>query len=175
MGNTVSVNNNEKPAKCSSEQLNKILHVLENTQAISNYYATLLTKQPLPVVLSEYLNFSNESEEYFNKTRNEKKSDITTEYVLLSKKIKIPKSKKERKENQNEENKETKLQSPPILVKRIQTLSYYDFYNYLSKFKIYYENTSVTAEIRHQMILEVFNNSYKIQKHLIDELWLSCN
>jgi hypothetical protein len=154
MGNRIS---SEKQPSCSSQQLNTVLNVLENTQNISNYYATLLTNQPLPIVLDEYRNFNNISEEYFNKTRNEKKSDITSEYVLLSKK------QKEQKEDS------------PILIKHIQTLSYYDFYNYLSKFKIYYENTSVTAEIRQQMILEVFNNSYKIQKHLIDELWLTCN
>ena len=47
MGNIFSVN--EKQAKCSSQQLNTILHVLENTQNISNYYATLLTNQPLPI------------------------------------------------------------------------------------------------------------------------------
>ena len=53
-------------------------------------------------------------------------------------------------------------------------MSYHDFYNQLEFLNYMYEAPTNNAAMRRSMILNVFDKSYKIQKMLIEELYMSC-
>lgn len=54
-------------------------------------------------------------------------------------------------------------------------MSYHDFYNQLAFLNYMYEAPTNNAAIRRSMILNIFDKSYKIQKMLIEELYMSCS
>ena len=53
-------------------------------------------------------------------------------------------------------------------------MSYHDFYNQLAFLNYMYEAPTNNAAMRRSMIVNVFDKSYKIQKMLIEELYMSC-
>ena len=53
-------------------------------------------------------------------------------------------------------------------------MSYHDFYNQLAFLNYMYEAPTNNAAMRRSMILNVFDKSYKIQKMLVEELYMSC-
>jgi hypothetical protein len=53
-------------------------------------------------------------------------------------------------------------------------MSYHDFYNQLAYLNYMYEAPTNNAAIRRNIILQVFDKSYKIQKHLIQDIYSNC-
>jgi hypothetical protein len=53
-------------------------------------------------------------------------------------------------------------------------MSYHDFYNQLAYLNYMYEAPVNNGSMRRNMILQVFDKSYKIQKHLIQEIYGNC-
>jgi len=73
-------------------------------------------------------------------------------------------------------NKETELffnQTRKIKREEIN-MSFYDFYNQLAFLNYTYEQTINNDNIRRNMILDVFNKSYIIQRLLIQDLYNGC-
>lgn len=54
-------------------------------------------------------------------------------------------------------------------------MSYHDFYNQLAYLNYLYESPTNNSAIRRKILLEIFDRSYKIQKHLINELYTKCS
>ena len=53
-------------------------------------------------------------------------------------------------------------------------MSYHDFYNQLAYLNYLYERPINNGDMRRKIILQVFDKSYKIQKHLIQDLYNAC-
>lgn len=54
-------------------------------------------------------------------------------------------------------------------------MSYHDFYNQLAYLNYMYEAPVNNAAMRRNIILQVFDKSYKIQKHLIQDIYNHCS
>jgi hypothetical protein len=54
-------------------------------------------------------------------------------------------------------------------------MSYYQFFNFLNTLQSRYENPDTTENDRREMINDIFNKSYLIQKLLIEDLWETCD
>jgi len=53
-------------------------------------------------------------------------------------------------------------------------MSYHDFYNQLAYLNYTYEQPINNNELRKKIILQIFDRSYKVQKHLIADLYDLC-
>lgn len=54
-------------------------------------------------------------------------------------------------------------------------MSYYKFYQYLNSIKSQYEKTDMTESSRRDMLIDIFNKCYIVQKYIIEDLWDDCN
>lgn len=53
-------------------------------------------------------------------------------------------------------------------------MSYHDFYNQLAYLNYLYERPVNNDVLRRKIILQVFDRAFKIQKHLVSDLYYSC-
>jgi len=53
-------------------------------------------------------------------------------------------------------------------------MSYHDFYNQLAYLNYLYERPVNNQELRRKIILQVFDKAFKVQKHLVADLYLLC-
>jgi hypothetical protein len=124
------------------------LNVIRDAHAVATFYSDLLLHQnTLPLTLPEYKHYELvESEEYFNGLRNSKVLDL-----------KKPLSKNDKGKGEVQ-------------------LSYYEFYNYLKDtFKGVYTDSNIKEDDRRDLVTQVFESAYVVQKALIEDLWNDCN
>lgn len=113
-------------------RFNKQLDIIRDAHNVTQFYADLSTQGTLPIKLEQYMNYTDETEEYFNPNR----------------KVVLP-----------------DLES-----------SYYALYQYLDKtLKDEYEDSNNNDNKRRQVITNVFNKVFIVQKYIIEDLWESCN
>lgn len=53
--------------------------------------------------------------------------------------------------------------------------SYYEFYQYLQTLKSVYEQGDNTETSKREILTNVFNKCYIVQKYIIEDLWEDCN
>jgi hypothetical protein len=69
--------------KYSKDEFNQLLNIIRDCHNVSQYYSTYLLMEKVPVQLPEYKNYSDESENYFNKTRKELIPDLGMSYYAF--------------------------------------------------------------------------------------------
>lgn len=132
MGSSQSVPQAVLICQYNKGRFNKQLDIIRDAHNVTQFYANLLSEETLPIKLSEYKNYTEETEEYFNPTR----------------KITLP-----------------DLES-----------SYYIFYQYLTKtLQNIYEASNNNDQKRREIITNVFNKTFIVQKYIIEDLWEGCN
>lgn len=87
MGNTVSdiTKTPDVPAdayicKYNKSSFNEKLNIIRDAHDVSQYYASLLLVEKLPLKLSNYKNYNDATEEYFNPTRKNILNDLGSSY-----------------------------------------------------------------------------------------------
>lgn len=66
--------------KYNKESFNSKLNIIRDAHNVSQYYASILLSEKLPLKLSMYLNYNDLSEEYFNPTRKIILTDLDSSY-----------------------------------------------------------------------------------------------
>ena len=80
MGGSSSIPADAYICKYNKESFDTKLDVIRDAHDVSQFYATLLLEEHLPIKLDEYKNYSNETEEYFNPTRKNILTDLGMSY-----------------------------------------------------------------------------------------------
>lgn len=85
MGGTVSSSLPDVPAdayicKYNKSSFNEKLNIIRDAHDVSQYYASLLLVEKLPIKLLNYKNYSDATEEYFNPTRKISLNDLGSSY-----------------------------------------------------------------------------------------------
>ena len=131
MGNTTSTPPEALTCTYNKREFKQLLVIIEDARNVSEFYGALILKEKLPIILQEYLNYNDYSEEFFNKTRKEVKENLG--------------------------------------------MSYYQFFNYLTSLKSLYERSDINEHDRKELIIDVFNKAFVVQKRLIEDLYLTCD
>lgn len=80
MGSSSSVPANAYICKYNKTSFNNKLDIIRDAHEVSQYYATLMLVQKLPVKLDLYKNYSEMTEEYFNPNRKVVLPDLEMSY-----------------------------------------------------------------------------------------------
>lgn len=76
MGNTSSTPKVALVCKYNKKTFNELLEVIRDAHNVTELYANYVLEEKLPIQLEEYRNYSESTEEYFNKTRKEIKDEL---------------------------------------------------------------------------------------------------
>lgn len=116
---------------CNKENFSLLIMVISDAEKVASYYAELLLQEdPLPLALNYYENYNKTTEQFFNRTRQQKIGSID--------------------------------------------MSYHDFYNQLAYLNYLYERPINNDVLRRKIILQVFERAFKVQKHLVADLYSLC-
>lgn len=131
MGNSSSSSSQVNQIVCNKENFLMLITVIADAEKVASYYAELLLQEdPLPLALNYYENYNKTTEQFFNRTRQQKIESID--------------------------------------------MSYHDFYNQLAYLNYLYERPINNNELRKKILLQVFDRAFKVQKHLIADLYSLC-
>lgn len=132
MGSSQSTPQAAQICQYNKYRFNKQLDIIRDAHNVTQFYASLLTQETLPLKLDEYKNYTDETEEYFNPTRKIVLPDLGT--------------------------------------------SYYALFQYIEKtLKDEYEDSNNKESKRRDVLTNVFNKCFIVQKYIIEDLWESCN
>ena len=76
MGASTSVPEIAQMCSYNKEDFNKKLNILRDSHSLTQYYASVLLSEKMPITLKEYINYNEESEDYFNTRRKETIDDL---------------------------------------------------------------------------------------------------